>query len=76
MEYGHHYMGSGTCQIANRQDDHSNERIVTDYNKENYHISTLFNFSRYALTPCLQSNTKALHIPNYDTIPNISKIEN
>ena len=40
-------------------------------------INTPFNFCIYALPPCLSSNTKTLALtPNYDTIPNISKIGN
>ena len=54
MEYGHPLTtlhGSGTCQIANRQYEHSTEeRISTCSNKEFCHISTPFNFRRYAFS--------------------------
>ena len=52
-------MGSGTCWIANRQDEHSTEkRISTFSTKENCHINTPFSFCIYVLTSCLPSNTK------------------
>ena len=69
-----HYMGSGTCWIANKQDKGSiEERISTCSNKENCHISTPFNFRRYAFTPCLPSNTKALCMSPIMTHPQYLK---
>ena len=63
MEYGHHYAGGETCCRAKRQGKHSiEERISTCSNKENGHISTPFNFYRYAMSPNLPSNTKTLQM--------------
>ena len=57
-------MGGGKCWIDNRQDKHSTKEIIsTCSSKENCHISTPLNFHRYALTPCLPSNTKVALIP-------------
>ena len=65
MEYDHHYMGGGTCWIANKQDKTSTEeRISTCSNKEKFHVSTLFNVRRYALSLCLSLKSKSIvHIP-------------
>ena len=54
------YMGSGTYWIANMQCEHSTEERISTFS--NYNVSTPVNFHRYVLTPCLPSNTKALHI--------------
>ena len=52
-------MGSGTCWIANKQDEDSTKEIISICSsKENCHIRTPFNFCRYALSPCLPSNTQ------------------
>ena len=76
-EYGHQYMGGVTCWNANRQDDDSTkERISTCSNKENCHISTPFNFRRYALTPCLHATIKyesIAHIPIMEKSPTPQK---
>ena len=58
------YMGSGTCWIDNRKDEHSIEKRNSTYsNKKIWHIITPFiHFFIYSLCPCQQSNIKPLCI--------------
>ena len=57
------HVQAGMVRDNNRETSHSTkERISTCSNKENCHINTPFKFCRYAYSPCLPSNTKALRI--------------